>query len=151
MPIAVQKQAKVDIKLFLACPVLLDFSILFQIFFPGLWMWKFWLLHKSKSNNFSECSVSVTSWFHRDFIIIILLIFHGLMLLVICGIVALMITDSQMCEWKIMKTEKRRKKGRETWYFNFKPQNWILEFLTIYSFHNSCDLPWSEIDNMQKQ
>ena len=73
------------------------------------------------------------------------------MLLVVCGIVALMITDSQMCEWKMMKTEKKRKKGRETWYFNFKPQNWILEFLSIYSIHNSCDLPWSEIDNMQKQ
>ena len=28
--------AKVDIKLFLPCPILLEFSIFFQIFWPGL-------------------------------------------------------------------------------------------------------------------
>ena len=31
----VKTHAKVDIKLFFSCPVLLDFSILFQIFCPG--------------------------------------------------------------------------------------------------------------------
>ena len=36
MAIAVKKQAKVVIKPFLACPILLDFSALFQIFCPGL-------------------------------------------------------------------------------------------------------------------
>ena len=36
LAIAVQKHAKVDIKLFLTSPVLLDFSILFQILCPGL-------------------------------------------------------------------------------------------------------------------
>ena len=36
LAVAVKKHAKVDIKLFLACPVLLDFSILFRIFYPGL-------------------------------------------------------------------------------------------------------------------
>ena len=33
---AVKKHAKVDIQLFLPYPILLDFSILFQIFCPGL-------------------------------------------------------------------------------------------------------------------
>ena len=33
----IRKLAKVDIKLFLSCPILLDFSILFQIFCPGLY------------------------------------------------------------------------------------------------------------------
>ena len=33
---AVKKHVKVDIKLFLFSPILLDFSILFQIFCPGL-------------------------------------------------------------------------------------------------------------------
>ena len=33
---AVKNHAKLDIKLVLSCPVLLDFSILFQIFYPGL-------------------------------------------------------------------------------------------------------------------
>ena len=33
---AVKKHAKIDIKLFLSCPVFLDFSILFQIFCSGL-------------------------------------------------------------------------------------------------------------------
>ena len=37
LAVAVKKHVKVDIKLFLSCPVLLDFSILFQIFCPGLW------------------------------------------------------------------------------------------------------------------
>ena len=36
LAVAVKKHAKVDIKLFLSCPVLLDLSILFQIFCPGL-------------------------------------------------------------------------------------------------------------------
>ena len=36
LAIAVKKHAKVDIKLFLSFIVLLDFSILFQIFCPGL-------------------------------------------------------------------------------------------------------------------
>ena len=39
----VKKQAKENIKLFLSCPVLLDFSIFFQIFCPGLSeQTKFW-------------------------------------------------------------------------------------------------------------
>ena len=32
------KHAKVDIKLFFSCPILLDFSFLYQIFCPGLWL-----------------------------------------------------------------------------------------------------------------
>ena len=36
MAVAVKKHAKVDIKLFLSCPVLLNFSSLFQIFCIGL-------------------------------------------------------------------------------------------------------------------
>ena len=36
LAVAVKKNAKVDIKLFFSCPILLDFSILFQIFCPGL-------------------------------------------------------------------------------------------------------------------
>ena len=36
MAIAVKKHAKVDGKLFLSSPILLDFSILFQILCPGL-------------------------------------------------------------------------------------------------------------------
>ena len=36
LPIAVKKHAKTDTKLFSSCPVLLDYSILFQIFCPGL-------------------------------------------------------------------------------------------------------------------
>ena len=43
MAVAVKKKAKVDIKLFLSCPVLLDFSILFQIFCPGLQVYGWWL------------------------------------------------------------------------------------------------------------
>ena len=31
-----QKHTKVDIKLFLSCPILMDSSMLFQIFCPGL-------------------------------------------------------------------------------------------------------------------
>ena len=30
----------------------------------------------------------------------------------------------------------REKKGREIWYFNFKPRNWILKFSQSYSIHN---------------
>ena len=46
MTIAVKKHAKVDIKLSLSCIVLLDFSILFQIFCPGLSeQTKFWFLN----------------------------------------------------------------------------------------------------------
>ena len=53
------------------------------------------------------------------------MIFHALWLLVLCCTVDLMITDSQKCEWKIMRTEGiGKKKGKETWlYFNFKLQN----------------------------
>ena len=36
LAIAVKKHAKADIKRFMSCPLLLDFSILFQIFCPGL-------------------------------------------------------------------------------------------------------------------
>ena len=36
-------------------------------------------------------------------------------------IVALMITDSQTQVGKIMMKEIKKKKGRETRYFNFKP------------------------------
>ena len=36
LAIAGKKQAKVDMKLSLSCPILLGFSILFQIFCPGL-------------------------------------------------------------------------------------------------------------------
>ena len=36
MAVAVKKHAKVDIKLFLSCPVLLDFPTPFQISRPGL-------------------------------------------------------------------------------------------------------------------
>ena len=36
LAILVQKHAKVDMKLFLSCPILMDFSILFQLFSPGL-------------------------------------------------------------------------------------------------------------------
>ena len=36
LAIAVKNNAKVDIKLSDSCPVLMDFSILFQIFCPGL-------------------------------------------------------------------------------------------------------------------
>ena len=36
LAIVVKTHAKVDIKLFLSCPILLDFSILFQIFCTGL-------------------------------------------------------------------------------------------------------------------
>ena len=39
--IAVKNHAKMDIKLTFSCPVLLDFSILFQIFCPGLWFLQF--------------------------------------------------------------------------------------------------------------
>ena len=35
--IAVKKHSKLDTKVFSSCPVLLDFSILFQIFCLGLW------------------------------------------------------------------------------------------------------------------
>ena len=38
--------------------------------------------------------------------IIIYLIFDGLLLLVLCRSVALMITESQKFEWKVMKTEE---------------------------------------------
>ena len=38
--------------------------------------------------------------------IIIYLIFDALLLLVLCHIVALMITESQKFEWKVMKTEE---------------------------------------------
>ena len=37
-----------------------------------------------------------------------------------------------------MKTEETE--VRETWYFNFKSQNWALEFSEIHSIHNSCEL-----------
>ena len=36
LPIAVKKHAKADIKLFFSYPILLNYSILFQIFCPGL-------------------------------------------------------------------------------------------------------------------
>ena len=43
LAIAVKKHAKVDIKPFLSCLVLLDFSVLFQIFCPALSeQTKFW-------------------------------------------------------------------------------------------------------------
>ena len=43
LAVVVKKHAKVDIKLFLPCPVLLYFSILFQIFCPRLSeQTKFW-------------------------------------------------------------------------------------------------------------
>ena len=35
LAVAVKKHSKIDIKLFLSCPALLDFSISFQIFCPG--------------------------------------------------------------------------------------------------------------------
>ena len=38
MAVAAKKHAKVDIKLFLSCPVILDLSILYQIPCPGLWL-----------------------------------------------------------------------------------------------------------------
>ena len=44
LTLAVKKHAKVDIKLFLSCPVLLDFSILFQIFSTGLSEWTKYLV-----------------------------------------------------------------------------------------------------------
>ena len=45
LAIAIKIQAKVDIKLFLSCPVLLDFSFLFQILCTGLSeQTKFWSL-----------------------------------------------------------------------------------------------------------
>ena len=45
--------------------------------------------------------------------IIILLIFDGLLILVICRIDPLMIIDSPNCKWKIMKTEKKKKKKED--------------------------------------
>ena len=42
LPIAVKKHAKTDTKLFFSCPVLLDCSILSQIFCPGLWIPRSW-------------------------------------------------------------------------------------------------------------
>ena len=34
--LAAKNYAKVDIKVFWSCPILLDFATMFQIFFPGL-------------------------------------------------------------------------------------------------------------------
>ena len=36
LALAVKKRAKIDLKLILSCPILLDFSILFQLICPGL-------------------------------------------------------------------------------------------------------------------
>ena len=52
------------------------------------------------------------------------MIFNALWLLFLCCTVDLMITDSQKCEWKIMRTEGIEKKREKNWlYFNLKPQN----------------------------
>ena len=45
--------------------------------------------------------------------IIILLIFDGLLILVICRIDPLMIIDSPNCKWKIMKREELEKKKED--------------------------------------
>ena len=67
--------------------------------------------------------------------IIILLIFDGLLILVICRIDALMIIDSPNCKWKIMKTEEIEKKRKINLIFQFQTtKNKSLIFLDfLYS------------------
>ena len=51
------------------------------------------------------------------------------MLIVLCRIVALMITDSQKCEWKEMKAEeieKKRKRNLVVQFQTMKLDSWIL-------------------------
>ena len=53
--ITVKKHTKTDTKLFFSCPVLLDYSILFQIFCPGL-QWKLFhiTLKQYQQNDYND-------------------------------------------------------------------------------------------------
>ena len=71
---AVKKHAKTDTKLFFSCPVLLDYSILFQIFCPGLWFSKLvletlsFLKNSTFLENWTELRQNYTLWrFCEDF------------------------------------------------------------------------------------
>ena len=54
--------------------------------------------------------LGVISWFYRDFINMILFMFDGLLISVLCRYVALMITDTQKCKWKNEDRGNREKK-----------------------------------------
>ena len=75
MAIAVKEQAKVDVKLFLSYPVLLDFSILFQLLCPGLQFFALALFHGL--NDISD------QYLHRPLLLFILLLLLSLLLLLI--------------------------------------------------------------------
>ena len=53
--------------------------------------------------------------------------FDSLLLLGLCRIIALMITDSQKCEWKIMKIEEIQKKMKRNLMFQFQTTKLVLE------------------------
>ena len=62
---------------------------------------------------------------------------HDLLLLVLCRIVAIMITDSQNCERNLLKTKeilKKRKTNCETGFFNFLRFIAFTNFVTFRSF-----------------
>ena len=72
-------------------------------------MWKLLLLHNSKFNNFLEYCVICHFLIPARFIITVLLTFDWVLISVLCRTVTLIITDSQKCKWKIMKSEEIEK------------------------------------------
>ena len=47
----------------------------------------------------------------------------------------------QKCEWKIISTEKTRRKRKRGKNFIMKTPNWFLKCSQEHQIHNSCDLP----------
>ena len=100
----------------------------------------FMLPHNSKFDDFSEyylrCHFLIPSLFHILNFIYISWIVDTIPLSQCCSN-DYWWSKVQMKKW----TERKwRKQGRETWYFDFKPQNQIFKFSQIYRIHNSCDL-----------
>ena len=100
----------------------------------------FMLPHNSKFDNFSEyylrCHFLIPSLLHIFNFIYISWIVDTIPLSQCCSN-DYWWSKVQMKKW----TERKwRKQGRETWYFDFKPQNQIFKFSQIYRIHNSWDL-----------
>ena len=94
--------------------------------------WKLWLLHNSKSKHFLEycvkCYILIQSWFH-DYSL-----FNLWCLITISPLSHCCSNDYWESEVWMKSNEDRRnleKKGRGTWYFNFKPRNWIFRFIAF--------------------
>ena len=88
-------------------------------------VWKLWLL---------SCSYITPTQFFRIFLISSL--FHNFIFIYIWWIADISplsqccSNDSQKGKWKNEHRRNREKKGIEPWYFNFKPRNQILNFVS---------------------